>query len=161
MTITQQIVIQKNQEQVWQAWMEADRLVKWFSPEAEIEATIGGKFELYFDPTNKNSMSTKGCQIVHFEPFKSFTFQWKGPDPFAEVMNQDGHLTEVNVTLQPVTNGTNVIVIHAGWHNPDSTETQRAIEWHKEAWANMLASLKCYLQPENSKPPSEASTGCC
>ncbi|MBD8497000.1 SRPBCC family protein [Paenibacillus arenosi] len=160
MTITQQLVIQREQEQIWQAWLEADHLVKWFSPEAEIEAKVGGKFELYFNPSNKNKMSTKGCKIAQLEPFESFTFQWKGPDPFAEVMNQEERLTEVKVTLQPVANGTNVIVVHTGWYNHETKETQQAIEWHKEAWANMLASLKSYLQPESSKP-TESSTGCC
>ncbi|MCR8845387.1 SRPBCC domain-containing protein [Paenibacillus sp. SC116] len=160
MTIIQQIHIENGQDQVWQAWLEAGHLVKWFSPAAEIEATVGGKFELYFDPFNKNSMSTIGCCILHLEPYQSFTFQWKGPDPFAGVMNQEDHLTEVKVVLHPVANGTNILLSHSGWHNPDSMETQQAIEWHKGAWANMLSSLKSYLESTNEDTQIKSCEGC-
>ncbi len=130
---------------VWRAWTEADRIVEWFAPAAEIEPFAGGKFELYFDPANKASMSTGGCKIIAFEPAKKLQFQWKGPDPFAATMNNSDDLTTVEITLEAFADHTTVTVRHRGWKE-DSAAWQEAREWHEAAWEQVLASLKAKLE---------------
>jgi len=140
MTITTERFIQSDIEWVWRAWTESERIVEWFAPSAEIEPWVNGKFELYFNPGNRDTMSTRGCKISRFEQPSSLTFEWKGPDPFAEAMNQDGELTSVDVELEPADGGTVIRLRHSGWK-----ETQEALlakQWHVQAWEQMLDSLK-------------------
>lgn len=89
-------------------------------------------------------MSTIGCAIVQYEEHKSFTFQWKGPDPFADIMNDCDNLTLVQIKVEPVQDGTLVTLLHTGWKQSD--EWNQAFEWHVQAWRQMLESLKSKLE---------------
>lgn len=143
MDIIQQVAIAADVSLVWRAWTEPDRITEWFAPAAVIEPKIGGKFELYFNPENRDSMSTKGCTILHIDKPKSLVFEWKGPDPFADIINR-GELTFVEVSFEPGEEGTIVTLTHKGWKA--SPDWNRAREWHAAAWTDMLASLKSSLE---------------
>lgn len=144
MTIAKQQLILADIELVWRAWTESDRITEWFAPSAHIEPHLNGKFELYFNPDNKETMSTKGCKIIRFEKPNTLAFEWKGPDPFATVMNQDGELTIVEVTLKSAEGGTMVHLRHSGWK--ESEAALQAKEWHEKAWEQMLESLKSNIE---------------
>ena len=51
-------------ETVWHTWIDSKDITNWFSPEAYIEPRMGGSYELYFDPSNHDHQSTKGCKIT-------------------------------------------------------------------------------------------------
>ena len=144
MSLAKQIYIQAAPELVWLAWTSSERITEWFAPMAVIEAREGGKFELYFNPSNRKSMSTQGCTILAYEPVRFLSFQWKGPDPFAEIMNQEGQLTWVEVTLTPHNDGTRIELQHKGWS--DAIDVKQAREWHEQAWEGMLSSLKSKIE---------------
>ncbi len=131
---------------LWQEWTDQTKITKWFSPEAKIEPHIGGAYELYFDPTNHDSMSTKGCKITDINPPHRLAFQWKGPDQYAGIMNTPPQ-THVEITLTPRDHQTELNIKHTGWKN--SEEWQEAQEWHKIAWHGVLKDLKKHLtQPK-------------
>jgi uncharacterized protein YndB with AHSA1/START domain len=138
------VVIRSDLDLVWRAWTESDRITEWFAPAAEIEAKENGKFELFFDPANKDHMSTQGCKILKIDRPHALVFEWKGPDPFAEIMNQAGALTHVSVTFAPTDDGTKVTVEHTGWGESDDWE--RAKQWHVQAWREVLDSLKSSME---------------
>ena len=142
--ITAQIKIQVEPALVWKAWTDADRIVEWFAPLAKIEPWEGGRFELYFNPADKSSMSTAGCVFTAYNEPSHFSFQWKGPDPFASVMNDQQALMIVEVQLQAEDEGTSLTLVHTGWQ--DSESWHRAREWHIQAWDQMLNSLKSGLE---------------
>lgn len=144
MTITEEIWIEAEPERAWNAWTQSDRVTLWFAPAADIEPKSGGKFELFFNPDRKDSMSTFGCKIIRYDEPRSFTFQWKGPDTFADTMNQQERLTLVKVTLEPANRGTAVRLEHSGWM--DTEAWNQARQWHVEAWRQMLARLKAMLE---------------
>jgi uncharacterized protein YndB with AHSA1/START domain len=129
---------------VWKAWTESDRIIKWFAPAADIEPRENGKFELYFSPENKETMSTKGCKILNYREPTLLEFEWKGPDPFVEIMNEESDLTTVAVEFEPYNEETKVILIHKGWK--DTEEYSQAREWHVQAWEQMLKSLKSNME---------------
>lgn len=67
MTIIQETVIQADVQLLWRAWTESARITEWFAPAAEIEPRAGGKFELYFNPADRESMCTAGCTILQYD----------------------------------------------------------------------------------------------
>jgi uncharacterized protein YndB with AHSA1/START domain len=126
----------------WEAWTDGEKVVKWFSPEANIEPDVGGAYELFFDPNDHSHMSTIGCVITLIETMKRLFFQWKGPDQFADIMNNPPK-TKVEVTFQREGDATLVNVKHLGWGIGVSWDEARA--WHVRAWKDVLDSLGEYL----------------
>jgi hypothetical protein len=104
---------------------------------------LGGAYELYFDPSNHNHMSTIGCKIIEYKPPTNLGFQWKGPDQFIEIMNQPEPLTYVHIEF--VKNGatTKMHIIHYGWKSGVKWEESK--RWHKRAWESVLRDLETYL----------------
>lgn len=92
--ISKEVSIAASKNLVWWAWTEADRVTEWFAPVANVEARVGGAFELFFDPANRDHMNTAGCVFTSVEPKQSLGFTWKGPDDFADVMNDENNLTK-------------------------------------------------------------------
>ncbi|MBM7585924.1 uncharacterized protein YndB with AHSA1/START domain [Bacillus pakistanensis] len=144
MDIRKEIIINAELSLVWKAWTESERIIKWFAPAAEIDPRENGKFELYFSPDNKDMMSTKGCRILQYKEPTLLEFEWKGPDPFAGVMNDENNLTTVSVEFESLNEMTKVTLIHQGWK--DTEEYSHAREWHVQAWEQMLKSLKSNME---------------
>ncbi|KKO52970.1 SRPBCC family protein [Paenibacillus sp. DMB20] len=144
MDIVKEIRIAADRKLVWKAWTESERITQWFAPEAHIQPEVGGAFELYFNPGNKDVMSTKGCKFIRLNAPETLAFEWKGPDPFAAVMNEAGNLTVVEVVLEKLDGGTAVRLRHSGWG--DSADFEQARAWHVEAWEQMLGSLKSSME---------------
>lgn len=140
MPIKTDITIQADKSLVWRAWTESDRITEWFAPEAVIEPAAGGRFELYFNPSDKSSMNTKGCKILNILEEEKLMFEWKGPDAFAGLMNSDHNLTKVTVILEDIPEGVQISLQHDGWG--ESGQWDQAKQWHIAAWDQMLASLK-------------------
>jgi len=138
--IRDQILVAASQEIVWWAWTYTDRVTAFFAPAANIEARLGGAYELFFDPANRERMCTAGCTITQLEPMSRLGFSWKGPDQFAALMNDQAHLTTVTITLESVDGATRVAMEHAGWG--DGEEWAAARTWHVKAWEMVLQSMK-------------------
>lgn len=145
-TLEFEINIAASKEQLWSAWTSNENVAGWFAPIANIEPKVGGAFELFFDPSNREHMTTKGCKFLELVPMERLSFQWKGPDDFAQIMNED-HLTIVNVTFTEDNKTTTVKVFHSGWGTGD--EWSKAVKWHEFAWKQVLGSLKDYVESDH------------
>ncbi len=135
--------------ETWKAWTQTDRITKWFSPEAKIEARVGGSFELFFDPSNHDHECTKNCVFTQVEPNKRLGFTWRGPDKFSKLMNHPDSLTSVVVIFDEKDSGTGLHVEHSGWGDGEIWEKAR--EWHQRAWEGVLSSLKSTLESEKKE----------
>lgn len=143
--LNSEITINAPIEFVWYAWTLSDRVSEWFASETVITPKVGGEYELYFIPGNKSIMNTKGCKITKILEQKELHFTWKGPDQFAEIMNQEFALTVVEVTFSELdSNTTKVTVVHTGFK--DDKNWSDAIKWHESAWSGVLSSLKSKLE---------------
>ena len=141
-TINFQTNLPKPIQTVWHAWITPSEISKWFSPEANIEPRKGGAYELFWDPSNHDSESTKGCKITEYQPLKKLSFQWKGPDQFSHIMGMPPQ-THVDVTFEEIDGQTLVSVTHSGWKQ--GADWDEAREWHRKAWIGVLADLEKYL----------------
>jgi uncharacterized protein YndB with AHSA1/START domain len=119
-------------------------LQSWLAPLAEVEPVVGGKYELFWDPANKESNSTIGCEVTAIEPGKFLSFEWKGPEQFQHFMNSADPLTHVVAFFVPCAEGstpcTEVHLIHSGWGS--SPQWEEARQWFEKAWTECFEELK-------------------
>jgi uncharacterized protein YndB with AHSA1/START domain len=121
-----------------------EEVQSWLAPLANIEPRHGGKYELFWDPENREQDSTIGCRVTAIEPDRFLCFEWKGPTQFRHFMNDADPLTHVVVFFVPSTEdseaGTEVFVIHSGWRS--SGEWEEARQWFDRAWRVVLEQLE-------------------
>ena len=145
--IEKKIELNASKESIWSAWTTAEKVQEWFAPKAIIDNSVGGTYELYFIPNNPHSMNTKGCKIRKIEINKELSFDWKAPDQFKDLMNNDSNLTSVIVTFEETTSTiTKLKLKHIGFKTGDTW--REAYEWHNEAWTQVLSSFKNYIENE-------------
>ncbi|RSD29040.1 SRPBCC family protein [Mesobacillus subterraneus] len=142
--IQEELTIEAPVDLVWHAWTLSDRVSQWFAPEATIEAKEGGKYELYFIPGNELNMNTKGCKVIRLIPEQELVFQWKGPDQFNPLMNNNDELTTVSIRFEKMDAETKVLLRHDGFK--EGTAWSEALQWHQMAWSGVLKSLKNALE---------------
>ena len=115
-------------------------VASWLTGLAEIEPVEGGKYELFWEPDNKEDNSTIGCRITAIEPDQFLSFEWRSPKQFKHFANTADPLTHVVVFFIPNKAGTNVQMIHSGWRS--SAEWEEARQWQDSAWRMALQELE-------------------
>lgn len=129
-------------------------LQSWFPKVADVEPVVGGKYELFWDPEDKENNSTLGCKVTAIEQDRFIAFEWKGPPQFKHFMNIAEPLTHVVVFFLPCNNTTppctDVHVIHSGWRN--SEEWEKARQFFENAWEKELTELRQLVNKKRSQP---------
>ncbi|MFX0097605.1 MAG: SRPBCC domain-containing protein [Candidatus Hodarchaeota archaeon] len=118
-------------------------LENWLTEMADVEPEVGGKYELFWNPKDKETDSTIGCKILAMQPNKFLSFEWKGPKQFKHFMNNVRPLTNVVVFFIPDQESTSVYVLHVGWRN--TKEWENARQWFVKAWEDALWKLQKYV----------------
>ena len=116
------------------------RLQGWLTTIADVEPKVGGKYELFWDPTDRENNSTIGCRVTALAPGRLIAFDWKSPKQFKEFANTADPLTHVVVTFIPHGSRTEVNVVHSGWRS--TPEWKEAQAWQENAWRGALAGLE-------------------
>jgi uncharacterized protein YndB with AHSA1/START domain len=78
-----------------------EHLEKWLAKVADVEPKMGGKFELFWNPKDRENDSTMDCKILALQPNKFLCFEWKGPKQFKHFLNERRPLTNVVVFFIP------------------------------------------------------------
>jgi uncharacterized protein YndB with AHSA1/START domain len=115
----------------------ADHLVRWMAPSAEVDARVGGTIRW----THANGDSCSG-RFVELVPARRimFTFGWER----AEVEVPPGSTT-VEITLEPDGDGTRLRLVHRGLAGPMA-------DAHDGGWANYLARLAATAEGRDPGP---------
>ncbi|MEX2326592.1 MAG: SRPBCC domain-containing protein, partial [Pseudomonadales bacterium] len=103
----------------------ADLLTTWLTAAAEVEPKIGGKYELFWEPHDRENNSTIGCRITALKADQFIAFQWRSPKQFKAFANGADPLTHVVVSLVPEGAGTRIHLVHAGWQSSPDWEEAR------------------------------------
>lgn len=129
-------------EEAWSLWTTEVKLEQWLTIKAHVEPKINGAYELFWDPSHPNENSTIGCHIAALIPNKKLAFEWKGPVPFADLMNSTTPPpTSVQINFEYLEPSKTVIHFrHIGWGN--STRWQEAREWQLKAWNEAFKNLR-------------------
>lgn len=122
-----------------------DKLQSWLTNAADVEPRVGGKYELFWDPNDRENNSTIGCKITLIEENKVIAFDWKGPPQFKDFMNTAEPLTHVVVFFIPCGDAgagvcTEVHLMHTGWR--EAPEWQKAKSYFDTAWAIAFKNLE-------------------
>lgn len=115
-------------------------LEKWLTEVADVKPKIGGKYELFWNPGDRENDSTIGCKILAITPSRFICFEWKGPKQFKHFMNNVRPLTNVVVFFIPNTEGTDVHLLHTGWR--DTAEWEEARQYFVRAWSTAFTALQ-------------------
>jgi uncharacterized protein YndB with AHSA1/START domain len=131
-------------KQAFEFFTRNSLLESWLTSHAEVEPRLGGKYELFWNPNDRENDSTIGCKVTSVvEPwFLSFT--WKGPKEFKRFMNEFDPLTHVSVFFLPLVSPsaarTEVHLIHSGWRN--LVEWQGARDYFARNWMAAFEKLE-------------------
>jgi uncharacterized protein YndB with AHSA1/START domain len=141
--IYKSISLRCNAQKAFEMFIANQHLEKWLTKLADVEPKTGGKYELFWNPEDKNNDSTIGCKVLAIENGKFIAFEWKGPKQYKHFMNNAKPLTHVIVFFIPSAEGTEVHLLHTGWR--DSLEWEEARQWFDNAWTNALEELQKYV----------------
>ncbi|MFX1574039.1 MAG: SRPBCC domain-containing protein [Promethearchaeota archaeon] len=120
-----------------------DMLESWLTEKADVNPEVGGKYELFWEPENREINSTIGCMVTGIEENKFISFDWKGPVQFKTFMNISDPLTHVIVFFSSdliEKNKTIIYLFHTGWRKDE--RWQRARKFFENAWIKALHVLK-------------------
>ena len=116
------------------------RLESWLVNVAEVEPFVGGKYELFWEPDDRENNSTIGCLVTAIEPNKFISFEWRSPKQYKHFANNADPLTHVVVFFTPDDLYTEVSLIHSGWRS--SAEWEEARQWQERAWGIAFKELE-------------------
>ncbi|MEM8895861.1 MAG: SRPBCC domain-containing protein [Bacteroidota bacterium] len=119
------------------------KLEQWLTAKANVNPTIGGTYELFWEPDDPENNSTIGCKILALDAPHYLNFEWKGPKQYKAFMNQADPLTNVTVTFSPIADGTKITLIHTGWRN--SADWEGARMYFANAWSGAFKQLATQL----------------
>ena len=129
-------------ERVFTAFVDADRLRRWFGPigftvtDLQIDAVEGADYRIAIQPPEGEVFGIRGTFRSLEAPLHlAFTFVYEEPDP-------DDQETLVTVILEPAEQGTRVVLEQG----PFKTEARRAL--HRDGWTDSLERLEHALADE-------------
>jgi uncharacterized protein YndB with AHSA1/START domain len=124
----------------WLYFTDNALLQSWLTASADVAAKVGGKYELFWQPDDRQNNSTIGCRVTAVAAKQMIAFQWRSPQQFKPFANTADPLTHVVVTFIPEGEGTRVHLIHSGWRS--SPEWKEARIWQETAWNAAFKELK-------------------
>jgi uncharacterized protein YndB with AHSA1/START domain len=137
--IRKEIVVDASVSAVWEAWTTVEGAVTFFAPAANIELSIGGSYELLFNPdAPAGSRGGEGLKILSFLPKEMLSFEWNAPPQYHTVR---GQRTWVVVQFFPGGhNKAKVRLAHLGWRKGE--EWDQVLQYFKRAWDTVLGRLQ-------------------
>ena len=128
-------------QDAWKAWTENEKLESWLTVKSNVEPRLGGSYELFWVPETPQDNSTIGCKITKIQDHELLAFDWKGPVPFADIMNTKPHPTSVEIIFKSIgVNRTAISFKHTGWGHGKKWEDAK--NWQKKAWEMAFSNLK-------------------
>jgi uncharacterized protein YndB with AHSA1/START domain len=137
--LDKQVDVVASVDKVWQAWTTREGVISFFAPDAQVEARVGGAFQIYFDPGAPPG--TKGADDMRYlalQPKKMLSFDWNAPPSLPEARQQR---TFVVVRIMPIDDKTTRVTLHhTGWG--EGGEWDKAYAYFDRAWGFVLGNLK-------------------
>lgn len=124
----------------FQLFTKKELLEGWLAEKANVELTLGGKYELFWNPSDPENDSTIGCRITGLKENEFLAFEWKSPKQFKHFANNADPLTHVIVIFIDKGLKTGIHLLHSGWRSDEQWEGARL--WQERAWNFAFEALK-------------------
>jgi uncharacterized protein YndB with AHSA1/START domain len=129
-----------NSHQAFELFTDNQLLESWLVDVAEVEPVIGGKYELFWEPDDRENNSTIGCKITALETDQLIAFEWRSPKQYKHFANNADPLTHVVVSFYPEGEWTTIHLVHSGWR--ETPEWEEARQWQDQAWSIAFSALE-------------------
>lgn len=139
-TLRKQTVASVSTETAWKTWTTTEGVTSFFAPKANIEARVGGRYELLFDlKAPRGFQGTEGCKVLSIDPPKNLAFEFLSPPEFP---NARRILTRVDLVLENVLGGglTKIDITHSGFL--EGEEWDECFEFFNWNWNLVLGRLQ-------------------
>ena len=130
-----EVVVNAKVGEVWKAWTTEAGVKSFFSPDCKVELKVGGKYEMYFDLSQKKgNRGGEGVKIMAFHEPCMLSFSWNAPPHMPAIRKQFTHVT---VRLQKSgKTKTLVQLFHDGWGS--GPEWIAAFKYFQRAWLEIV-----------------------
>jgi uncharacterized protein YndB with AHSA1/START domain len=137
--IYKEAIIPAPRDEIWKAWTTSEGACTFFAPQAHIDLTIGGPYELYFVPTApEGARGSEGCKVLSYLPLEMLSFDWNAPPHFPDLRN--GPHTWIVLRFDEVPGkGTKIRVAHLGWR--EGEDWDKVYHYFDRAWDVVLQRL--------------------
>ena len=137
--IQKEVILPASLAEVWDAWTTVPGVTTFFAPKAKVELTIGGAYEMYFDPdAPPGSQGSEGCKVLSYLPQQMLSFDWSAPPHLPNVRKER---TWVVILLEELDERrVKVKLTHLGWRGGE--EWDEAFRYFLRAWGTVLGRLE-------------------
>ncbi len=137
--IQREIIFSGSLKDVWNVWTTTEGATTFFAPQAKIELSIGGAYELYFDVDKPYGMKgSEGCKVLSYVPYQMLSFSWNAPIHLANVRKER---TWVVIMFEKQgEKATRLKLTHLGWKS--GQEWEQAYQYFVKAWDDVLFKLE-------------------
>jgi uncharacterized protein YndB with AHSA1/START domain len=167
-----ELVVSGTPSEVYKLWTTEAGLKKWFGPDARVEARVGGRYEMIFDPATDPDGSvrgTKGARILELVPEKKLVFEWiafvaqehpgrAGP-PYMPEPERSREKTQVEVSFEPSPANPGkmrITLVHSGFRQ--GAKWDEALAYFRDrGWPLGLRRLKDFCDRGTLPPWSRPS----
>ena len=145
-SIEKKLVVKAPLADVWRAWSTTVGVQEWLAPRANVEAEIGGPYELFLFAGQGPQDHKVRPEVIGMKPLQMISFQRVAPPDMPEVRERK---TWAIVTLERVDRDgfgeggeapVEVTIKHFGFM--DGPEWDRALRFYDKEWDEELARLK-------------------
>ena len=147
--IVVETVVEAAPAEVFRLWTTDDGIRNFFAPDGHVEARVGGRYEMIFNPKGDPEgarAGTKGARVLRIEPDTRLDFEWSvGVPGVTWDLKSTDFDTWVEVTFEAVPgrpDATRVRLVHEGFRTGGSWET--AYPFFQKSWRNVLDRLTEY-----------------
>lgn len=127
-------------QRAFEYFTENRSLEAWLVDLAGVEPVVGGKYELFWEPDDRENNSTIGCKVTALEPGQMIAFEWRSPKQYKHFTNNADPLTHAVVSFHLDGEWTTVHLIHPGWRG--TPEWEEARQWQDRAWSVAFGALE-------------------
>ena len=142
-SVERDILIEASPETVWGVITQPEQISRWFSDEADVDASAGADGSLTWRPGGRGGSQNGAVvpiRVVAAEPFRHFSFRWNHPAG-AEPDQTNSALVEFNLTEEA--GGTRLRVLESGIRAvTDADGRDRYVEQHGHGWDKHLGELR-------------------
>jgi uncharacterized protein YndB with AHSA1/START domain len=144
------VVLDASPDEVFHLWSTEEGLERFLAPGATVEGTVGGLYQITFDPENDPEGAhhgTKGARLLHLVPGTELAAEWTFP-PLGEKLNTPPFPTWIEVRVAPAPGHPGRTLLHFSHYGfADDPDWEKAWRFFNEGnWPQVLNRLVVYCR---------------